>query len=103
NNHGNDQRGGSNYREPRNIPDQTNRVQKAGWQHGGQFDHQQRGGGGHSHHRQYQQPDNYSQYQGGHQRFTGYGQNYQDEPYNQGRSRSGSGGGGGHYHTFNRY
>lgn len=89
--------------QPRNIPEHTNRVQNAGWQQGGG-----RGGNNYQNYRQYEQqqhqhqPDNYSQYQGGHQRFAGYSNqnqyypdyNYQSNDYYQGRGNRGGGGGG---------
>lgn len=60
---------GGNYQRG-NVAEQTNRVQNAGWQQGKQYNNYQQGGRGQNN---YQQQDNYSQYQGGHQRFTGNG------------------------------
>lgn len=82
----------SNY-QPRNIPEQTNRVQNAGWQQGGARGHNQN----------YRQYESYSNQYQGHQRFsTGYSNQNQYYPdYQQqndySQSRGGGRGGGGGY------
>lgn len=111
-NHNSNHRSG-NY-QPRQIPEQTSRVQNAGWQYdtdgyygnGQQHDnYNNQGGRGQYNNQQWSQQD-YGQYQGSYQRFDSYGQNTAQEPYYHSQNTRGRGRGGrgrGNQYRNNRY